>query len=202
MAAYIITIDASDLKNKVEFLRKRLSPERANRVLKRVCRETGKQVRPILRRQIPREYYATDGWINSNVKRMRMGGGSGGINCTIPIIGQKGTIGGRFRASGGAAGWVPRGAHYRITARIVKGEESRLPQFMSSYGGYPPFRNTSAKRLNGAVFTRLSKNPFPIERVSGIGVPQMPMNRAQPMVEAEIHAALSSALDGAIGELI
>ena len=199
MAEYIITIDASDLKNKVDFLRKRLTYERANAMLRNICRETGKQVRPILKKEIPREYHATKAWIGSSTKRMRSGGG---ISCVIPLASTRGTIGGRIKASGGRAGWVPRGAHYRITAKIVKGQQSVLPQWLSSYGGYPPFRNTSAQKLNGAVFTRLSKNPFPIERVSALAVPQMPTNRAQPMVEADIHEALSAALDRHIGELL
>lgn len=106
MAQYIITIDASDLISKVNFLRSRLTPERANTVLRWACSNTARRVKPILKKEIPKEYYATPSWIGSNVKGMQMSSGGGGINCVIPIIGKKAQLADdSMRAADVAAGF-------------------------------------------------------------------------------------------------
>lgn len=73
---------------------------------------------------------------------------------------------------------------------------------MSSYGGQPPFRNLGSAKLGGVAFTRSGRSVFPIERIAAIGVPQMPMNRARPEVESQVHDELEKQLDRFIGYLI
>ena len=110
---------------------------------------------------------------------------AGGVGCIIPIVDTRGTIGGRFGASGGAHGWNSLRRKYRVKGRVVKAGTSTLPAQMSSYGGQPPFRNLGS-RLGGLTFTRAGKNRFPIQKVVGIAIPQMPMNRSQDEVQKDI----------------
>ena len=186
---FTIQIDASDLNNEIERLRSVCTPERFNQVMYGIFSRTGGHVRMILRKDLPKEYHAKAGDISSAVGGARMTGGAGGlgVGCTIPIRDTRGSIGGRYRASGGAHGWNSLKRKYRVKGRVVKAGQSVLPQSMpGSYGGNPPFRNYSAPKLNGVAFTRKTKARLPIMRVEGIAIPQMPMNRSQPDVQNDI----------------
>lgn len=96
---------------------------------------------------------------------------------------------------GGAHGWKSVGRKYRIHAKIVKSGESTLPPTLADQGGNPPFRNYSAPTLHNAAFTRTTDARLPIVPVSGLAVPQMPLNLSRERVEDDILAALSDQLD-------
>lgn len=183
-----LEIDASELQHELDRLRGVLTPEEIDKVSVRIFRRTGQHVRGILRRDIPREYEVKAGEVGKAVGNARVtgGGGAAGAGCIIPVRGPKKSIGGSFRASGGAHGWASLHRKYRVKARIVRGQQSVLPANAASYGGMPPFRNLGSK-LGGVTFTRAGRSRLPIMKVTGIAVPQMPMNRSEADVQRDIQ---------------
>ncbi len=181
-----LEIDASELDSEIQRLRSVMTPAQFDRAMYRIFQRTGGHVRQILKTDIPKEYHAKAGEIGAAVKNAKVTGGGGmGVGCSIPIVGAKKTIGGGFGTSGGAHGWNSLRRRYRVKARIVKAGQSTLPQQMSSYGGQPPFRNLGSS-LGGLTFTRAGKSRFPIKKVVGIAIPQMPMNRSEAEVQKDI----------------
>ena len=186
-----LEIDASELQAPLDRLKGVLTPEEINLLSYRIFRRTGQHVRGILRQDLPRQYEVKAGEVGKAVGNARMtngggGGGGGGAGCIIPVRGARKSIGGSFRASGGAHGWNSVHRKYHVKARIVKAAQSTLPANAPSYGGMPPFRNLGSK-LGGVTFTRAGKARLPIMKVSGIAVPQMPMNRSEAEVQADIR---------------
>lgn len=182
-----LEIDASELNGEIAYLRSVLTPEQVDTVMNRVFRRTGSHVRQILKKDLPKEYHVKAGEVGAAVGNARVSGGGGiGVGCTIPIKGARKSIGGSFSASGGAHGWnALRGKKYKVKSRIVRAQQSKLPDRMTSYGGEPPFRNLGST-LGGVAFTRAGKDRLPIMKVSGIAVPQMPMNRSKEDVQEDI----------------
>lgn len=183
--AIYLEIDASELNAEISRLKSVLTPERFNQVMYSIFQRTGGHVKMILRKDLPVDYHVTAGQISSAVKNAQMTSSAGGIGCTIPIRDSRGTIGGRYGASGGAHGWNSLRRKYRVKGKVVKAGVSTLPTHMSSYGGQPPFRNLGSS-LGGLTFTRAGKRRFPIKKVVGIAIPQMPMNRSQAEVQKDI----------------
>lgn len=180
-----LEIDASELQGKIDALKAVVKPERFNQIMYSIFQRTGGHVRLILRQDLPVDYHVKAGQINAAVGSAKMTGSAGGVGCTIPIRDSRGTIGGRYSASGGAHGWNSLKRKYRVKGRVVKAGVSTLPTNMGSYGGQPPFRNLGSK-LGGLTFTRAGKRRFPIKKVVGIAIPQMPMNRSQAEVQKDI----------------
>ena len=181
-----LDIDASDLMDEINRLRSVMRPERFDQVMYNIFQRTGGHVRRILRQDLPKEYHIRAGEVSSAVRGVRMSSNTGlGVGCSIPIVGPRRSIGGGFRASGGAHGWNSLRRKYRVKARIVKSGQSTLPQNMGSYGGQPPFRNLGSK-LGGLAFTRQGESRLPIKKVEGIAIPQMPMNRSREDVQQDI----------------
>lgn len=183
-----LEIDASEVQAELNRLRGVLTPEEIDKISMRIFRRTGQHVRGILRRDIPKEYEVKAGEVSKAVGNAKVTGGGGvaGTGCIIPVRGPKKSIGGSFRASGGAHGWNSVHRKYRVKARIVRGQQSVLPANASSYGGMPPFRNLGSS-LGGVTFTRAGKSRLPILKVTGIAVPQMPMNRSEADVQRDIQ---------------
>lgn len=192
-----LDVDISDAKAKIEALRAVHTEREMNQLLYRAFKRTGSHVKTILKRQLPQDYEVTPTWVGSQVgsAQTTIGGGGMGVSCVIPIDGARGSIGGRFKASGGAHGWnATRRKRYKINAKIVKGQTSTLPSEMSHQGGNPPFRNLGSS-LGGAAFTRTGKDRLPIARVVGLGVPQMPLNRSKEDVQEDIMETLMDRLE-------
>lgn len=210
MVATYLYVDASELNGLLNRMAAQLTPGNFDRLMRRSLNEVGKRSKKIIREAIQAQYYASTGWVNRSIKGAKIEGGGGSLLCRIPVISEKGGIGGEFSAGGGAYGWNP--PPYRITAQIVKSGTSVLPPRMTHQGGQPPFRNlgmrtTYKKNPNrklkkpviekkskggSTVFTRAGKSRFPIEKVSGIAVPQMPLNRARGETETKIIALAES----------
>lgn len=183
-----LEIDASELQQELDRLKGKLTPEEIDKISMRIFRRTGQHVRSILRKDIPKEYEVKAGEVGSAVGAAKVtgGGGVGGAGCIIPVRGPRKSIGGSFRASGGAHGWNSVHRKYRVKARIVRGQQSVLPANAASYGGMPPFRNLGSS-LGGVTFTRAGVSRLPILKVSGIAIPQMPMNRSEAEVQQDIQ---------------
>lgn len=189
-----LNVDISHLARTVAALKEAHSQKEFELLMYRAFQRTGQHVKTILKTDIPQEYKAKPAWIGQNVgsARTQMGGTNGSVvSCTIPLKGARGTMGmgQKFHAAG------PRGRRkkaYRITAQVVKSENTTLPAKMpaKTYGGQPPFLTAAGKIQKGIVFTRKTKNRLPIIRVAAIGVPQMPMNRSADDVQDEIADTL------------
>lgn len=196
-----LEIDASDLKDKINMLRGAMTDEQFKRAMYGVFKRTGSHVKRILRSDLPHQYEVKPSAVSAAVQRPQVTMGAIGVGCAIPIRDARGSIGGRYRASGGAHGWNSLRRKYRVKARIVKGRASTLPANASAYGGYPPFRNLGSS-LGGLTFTRRSKARGPIEKMVGIAIPQMPMNRSQADVQKDIKVYMERQINQRIGQLL
>ncbi|MGN0996540.1 MAG: hypothetical protein ACI4PG_06505 [Candidatus Ventricola sp.] len=192
-----VRIDTSDAVHKMRALSTALSPNEMKQLERRVMLRSGRKVKTIVKKEVPKEYHVTSGIVGKDIKAMRMGSagvGAGDVSCTIPIEGKRHIIGGKtFPARGGRHGWkgVFTGKRYKITAQILRGQSSTLPTAIGNQDDHAPFRNYDASRLNNATFVRrpsagMPPRNKPISRVVGIAVPQMPMNRAEHAVQEEI----------------
>lgn len=181
-----LEIDASELTGEIERLRAIMKPEKFEQAMYGIFQRTGGHVKTILKQDLPPYYYVTGGEINDAVRTPRVSTTFGTVGCTIPIVAPRKNIGTGYSATGYRRGWrsVTSG-RYRIKARIVKSGESNLPFSMDAYGGMAPFRNMPS-RLGRLAFARKGTPRLPIQRVTGIGIPQMPMNRAQQQTQEDI----------------
>ena len=198
-----IVIDASDLQMKIARLQANMKPQQFTNAMHGIFNRTGSHVKTILRKDLPIHYYAKAGDISATVKRAQVTGGGLSAGCIIPIQDRRGSVGGRYSASGGAHGWQSLKRKYRVKARVVKAGASTLPANLpGSYGGNPPFRNFSAPGLNGVAFTRKTKDRFPIMKVESMAIPQMPQHRAEPDVQHDIKTYLERQMDQRFRALI
>lgn len=199
-----INIDISDATKKIEALQKVHTERELNQLVYRAFSRAASKTKTILKQEIPKEYMVTPAVVGKHIGngKVSMGGGASGPSCKIPIRGEKGTIGGFFKAKGGRRGWRSlRSGRYKVVGKIVKGNPSTLPSVMSHQGGNPPFRNYGSK-LGGVTFTRKGKARLPIAKVVGIAVPQMPMNRAQDAVQENIQSFLMKRLEHEHAQMI
>lgn len=201
MTGVYLEIDASELEDEIQRLRSVLTPARFDQVMYSIFRRTGGHVRKILKEDIPKDYVIAPGKVGKAVGNAKLSSGADGVGCTIPIVGPKLTIGGGFRASGGAHGWNSLRRKYKVKSRIVTTGTSTLPGQMNSYGGQPPFRNLGST-LGGITFTRAGKARLPIQKVVGIAIPQMPMNRSEDEVRADIVDYLQKRMEHEFQRLI
>ena len=203
MNTMYITLDDAQLQADIQRLRDVLTPEQMNKAMYRAFQRTGSHVKTILRKDIPPKYEVRAGDVGAAVKRPHttLSGGLGGASCVIPVVGPKRRIGADFKASGGAHGWNSRRRKYRVKSKIVKGQQSTLPANAGSYGGQPPFRNLGSK-LMPQTFTRTSKKRLPIEKIVGIAIPQMPLNRSEGAVQADIKSYVSARIEHEVQHLI
>ena len=194
MAGVYLEIDASDLSGQIERLKLVMTEQQFINAMHGIFNRTGSHVKTILKNDLPNEYEVKAGEIGRAVQRAKVTSGGLGVGCCIPIVAPRKSIGGGFSASGGAHGWNSLKRRYRVKARIVKSGQSTLPAQASSYGGQPPFRNLGSS-LGGLTFTRAGKGRLPIMKMSGIAIPQMPMNRSEGEVQKDIKDFLEKEME-------
>ena len=195
---YVIKVDMSDAKGLIDGLRAVHTTKQFETLMARACRKTAGHVRKILKDELPKDYHVKPSAIGKAVKSPEMQRMPGmAVSCCIPIEGARMAIGGDFSATGGRKGWkgIQRGKRYKIKAKIVKSGQSVLPVEMKHKGGKPPFRNLSARKLNKVAFTRNSDDRLPIEKIVGIAIPQMPMNRSEDGVQKDVKEYLTARLE-------
>ena len=206
MAQMNVKIDISDAINKINALRTVHTTAELKKMVYHAFDRTGSKVKTIIKKAVPKKYCVKEQYVARFVGKPDMEmGGAGGVKCSIPVVGGRGHIGGAFSARGGAHGWnnvrFTKGRKmkvrkYKITASIVRGKTSTLPSEMSSYGGGAPFRNLSAKDLNGLAFTRQKGvKKGHIRSIMGVAVPQMVANRAEAAIQGEILPFLMKRLE-------
>lgn len=194
-----MNIDISEAMETINALRSIHTQDEFKRLMYNAFKRTGNHVKTILKSDLPREYHVKPSWIASQVGAPRTELGCGaGVRCSIPIEGTRGSIGGMYKASGGAHGWNSVMRRYKIRAKIAKAGRSTLPSKMEHQGGFPPFRNLGSK-LGNLTFTRTGKKTRTgkdaIVKVVGIGIPQMPMNRSKEDVQTDIMEMLMKRLE-------
>lgn len=189
---FTMEIDASDLQDKITRLQANMTEAQFERAMYGIFQRTGRHVAQILRKDLPQKYEVKPGDISASVKSPQLSMGFGGVGCSIPIRAVRGKIGSQYRASGGAHGWNSVKRKYKVKARVLKGTQSTLPAKWHS--GYPPFRNLGSK-LGGLTFARSSKARGPILKLTGIAIPQMPLNRSEADVQQDIKDYLEKQME-------
>lgn len=178
-----LDVDMSDVQRTINLLRGILTREQFERLMYRTFGEAGRKSKTLIAREVVQDYAVTQAWVRSQIQGYRLSfGGAAPVTCVIPLSGHKGSIGGRFRARGGRRG-------VRITASIVTAGQSTLPDKMENQGDNPPFM------VHGVAFTRRTHNRFPIVRVVGLGVPQMPLNRSSGDVQDALLEYIGNRLE-------
>lgn len=184
-----IEIDISDVDRLCREYKSYMSKAEYDRMIYRIVNRTKTHVAAGVSQQVRKEYVVPARDVKEAVKTPQMRGSGSDVGCIIPIRGTRRGIGtkqkGVFGVTGasGAPGWRIPGP-YRIKAHIVKAKQSILPQ--DAMKGVAPFRNTTARKLNGLTFTRAGKERTPISKISGIAVPQMPWNRSRDDIQKDI----------------
>lgn len=175
MANHYLYVDTSELTELCNHMRACVTQDNFDRLMRRTLNEVGKRSKKPISDAVRTEYDAKAGWIKSAIHSAQVTGGGGAISCVIPLKGSRGANKIVFPAGGRRSkGRIPKGKRYKVWLRDVKGVNSVLPYKMEGYGGQPPF-------INGgdAVMTRAGKERGPLLRVSGLALPQMPLNRAE-----------------------
>lgn len=188
-----LEVDASDLQSRIDKLKRNMSQAQFDQAMYGIFQRTSRHVSKILKEDLPRQYYISTGLIGKAVKAPQVSA----VSCIIPVRDKRGNIGSQYSAKGGAHGWNSLKRKYRVKASIVKAGQSTLPPKMSSYGGQPPFRNLGSS-LNNLTYTRAGKARGPIMKVSGIAIPQMPMNRSKADVQMDIKNYLAKTIESRI----
>lgn len=185
-----IYVDLSDVRERMSEMEAAMKPEQFKKLLRRTFTDAAKKVKTIVGKDVPQQYAVTAQWAKKDVGGWRATSGDM-PGAVIPIKGQRGSIGGRFKVSG-ARGRPKKGKRYKISAKILKAQKSTLPATMEHQGGNPPFYVKS----KGVVFTRKYANKArPIVRVVGLGVPQMPLNQSEEQVQEDIRKVVIKRLE-------
>ena len=195
-----INVDTADIRQKTKMLQDAMTAKQFERAMYGIYRRLGRHVSQILKKDLPNQYHVKKKDIGNAVKSPKFSGAFGNTGCVIPVRDKRGTIGGKgmYTAKGGARGWESLTKTYRVRAKVVKGADSTLPVTMPesySKGRMKPFRNLSAPKLNNLTFVREGKPRLPIRKVTGIGIPQMPLNRSEEDVQKDIQNYLSKELE-------
>lgn len=188
-----LRIDTTEVQELARRLGESLTGEQLDRLMYRTLKESARKVKTETKRVVVQDYAVTQGWVASGIKEPRMGGGGGQWSCIIPLDSKRGVIGGTFHASGGRFGKrilkSGKRQHLKLRAQILRGQRSTLPDKMDHQGGNPPFM------AGGVAFTRTTNKRLPIARVVGLGVPQMPINKSKPKVEAAMLKYMTERLE-------
>lgn len=183
-----IRIDASQALQKISEAQKMLSPDRCREYMRLTLTDTGRAAKSVVSDTVVEDYVVTKSWAADKVGYPQV---SGGLTVIVPVRGSRGVIGPTYPIAGASGGKKKR----RIKANIVRSGVSTLPTKMSNQGGNPPFI------AKGMVFTRRSGKRYPIVRVVGLGVPQMPINRSQAKIEKKLLAEMEKSATRHFGRL-
>ena len=186
-----IYVDCSHLMDTINTMKHAMSTSAFHEMMRRTFNDAGKKVKTIIRQDVPQDYAVTAAWAGSAVGWPKMQA----LGVVVPIKNARGSIGGRFHASGGR-GRPAKGKRAKIVAKIVKGQSSTMPATMQHQGGQPPFM------VGGVAFTRkYARQSHPIVHVVGLGVPQMPLNRSEEQVQKDISTVVEKRLIHHFGQL-
>lgn len=188
-----IEIDDAELQRDMNALKAACTPEQFNRAMYRVFARTGSTIKRIVKTDVPHEYQVKAGEVGATIRSPKVTTSGMGVGCVIPVVGPRRYIGPEFKAKHGAHGWkvLRRKKRYKVTAKILRGQDSELPTSLGDYGGMAPFRNLGSKIMPNA-WHRLSKKRGPIMSMVGIAIPQMPLNRSKDEIQGEIMTTMKT----------
>lgn len=199
----ILRVDTSELSGLIEGMRAVHTEQEFRKLMYRAFRRAAPRVRTILRREIPHDYHAKSSWISRQVGKESTSIG-GTVSCIIPVEGARGYIGkqGVYGASANVDGASIRSGYagrkgkrtrraYKISAQVVTSGASTLP----GSGGTPVHFMVFSGPNRGKVYARLDKQGHHIRAATGIGLPQMPMNRTQDAVQEGIARLLQERIE-------
>lgn len=191
MADKDLYIDVRDFKHTLDILLSVLGPVKLNTLVHDTLVDVGKKTATIIKKETVKDYAVTQSWVGKQIGRPILGSPAK-LQCVIPIKGARGSIGGTFPLKTKVSGRPGKRRRKKaIRAKILTRAQSRLPETMEHQGGQPPFvakgKNTNKK----IVFTRKYKDKArPIVRVVGVAPAQMPLNRSEDKIRAEINKYL------------
>ena len=190
---YYLDVDVSEVVDVLDKLKMGLLNDAVmEKILHDTCVDTAKYVKTILARTLPKQYAVKQQFIRAGVGRYMdssVVGNINRINVAVPLSGVRGVIGETFRSRGKPG--RPKRGRRKISAKLMKKHWSKLPETMEHQGGNPPFVGK-----NKIVYTRKDKKrAYPIVRVAGLGLPQMPLNQSRKEVEDAIIKRMSVRLD-------
>lgn len=183
-----IRIDASQALQVLDEAQKLLSTEKAEQMLRYTLVDVGRKTKTIVGRMVREDYHVKHGWVTDKVGHPQVEDNGNGLSVVIPIRGARGGIGMVYPL-------YRKNTKRKIRAKIVKSGVSELPKKMDHQGGNPPFI------AKGKVFTRKTGKPYPIVRVVGLGVPQMPLNRSQKKIEKALMDEMERSVTRHFGRL-
>lgn len=183
-----IHIDATQALQTLSEAQKLLSPGKCRELLLLTLTDTGRAAKSVIGDTVTEDYVVTKGWAADKVGFPQV---SGGLTVIVPVRGSRGVIGLVYPIAGASGGKKKR----RIKASIVRSGVSTLPAKMSNQGGNPPFIG------KGMVYTRKTSKRYPIVRVVGLGVPQMPINRSKEKIEKKLLAEMEKSATRHFGRL-
>lgn len=185
----MFSIDTSDAQYKIEQVRNALSEKNFKTVMRRVLQRAPGGVRAVLKKEIPKEYKAMPMWVSRQVGGAKMTNAAD-ASCVIPVDGARGWL--KINSGQGVFQTKPtkkNSRRYKLNAQIVKGKMSELPTKVEK-DGKGNIRGAHfmvfSDKYNGRVFARMSARRTDIRPAVGIGVPQMPTNRAEEKVQERI----------------
>lgn len=164
----LFTIDTSEVMAIYNYLATELSPAKARLLLTRVISSTGRRVKTIIGKNVPKEYAVGRNWVTQNIGKPF----KSGTMCRIPIKSYRGIHGGRFKVNK-----LQSRSLGRVRSKMLNAGFSTLPEKMDRQGGNPPFIVSGSGTNSGLVFTRRTNKPLPIVRVAGLSVPEMSLAR-------------------------
>lgn len=185
-----ITVDMSELSLKMSRMRDALGEEKFRRLMVRVFKRTASKAKTYISTDVRKEYPVKDAWVRGAIQSPKVTtGGQYIAKCEIPMRGVKGLEGPgqTFKLDG-------RAAKGRLKPVLVKkGTRKPLPMRLQNQGGNPPFLTTT--KAGQMVMTRRTKMRYPIVRVGGLSLPQMPMNRSENQIQRDLLDFTAKRLD-------
>lgn len=192
-----ITVDISQLSGTMNRMRVALGEENFKRLMYRTFKRVAGSAKEIISTDVRKEYPVKDGWVRGAIQSPKVTtGGEYVAKCEIPMRGRKGLEGPgqTFKLDG-------RAAKGRLKPVLVKkGTRKPLPMRLQNQGGNPPFLTTT--KAGQMVMTRRTKMRYPIVRVGGLSLPQMPMNRAETEIQRKLLKTAADRLDHEFGQMM
>lgn len=207
-----LTIDTSDLTRLCRQVGAVLGPEKMNIALRHTVQDTGRHIRKTTKDHIRKEYRAKAGRIGKAIGKPIFSGG-GAISCIIPIRDVRGTIatgdgaytalkrgpGAKVVKSGNSIlphGKADKRIHFYVPSGRLQGHV-----FVRHNDGVPwigkrregtgeietwQTKKGRKKRTKRVVVVGERKRKGTVSHGVGIGVPQMPMNRAADEIQDDV----------------
>lgn len=195
-----LVVETKELNRVLQNMRAACTKEEFRAICRDAFGRSSGRVRKIVQADLPKHYHGPARWMTSAVKNGTVRDEKGMVTMRIPVRGYRGKIGrgGQFAAraqnTNGDELLTKRGKlrsrtktnmrQQKIMAQVVKGKESKLPSTneevrkAAQKSGQPVAHHFVMRggAHAGQIWAREGRH---IRPATGIGVPQMPLNRAE-----------------------